>query len=68
MQGTLVLGPFTLAVRVAALDHLVGIDLRLDRPDRLFTLLLGVPFLSLKVALANGRDAELPSSAFEGAP
>lgn len=51
MDLTLPLGRVVLAVRFAALDHLVGFDLRLDQPDRYVTLLIGVPFVSFKVAV-----------------
>lgn len=43
-------GRFSVAVRFAARDHLVGLDLRLDHADR-YALLVGVPFVSLKLTV-----------------
>lgn len=37
-------------IRFALWDHIVGVDLRLDREDR-FTMIVGVPFVSVKFTL-----------------
>ena len=52
MEGhVLLLRKLKVGVRLAALDHLIGLDLRLDHEDRSFALIVGVPFLSLKLEL-----------------
>lgn len=50
MQGALRLWQVEVAVRVAVWDHLIGLDVRLDREDR-FSVLLGIPFVSFKLTI-----------------
>lgn len=41
-------------VRLDARDHLIGIDLMTDRSEdseRIFTLLIGIPFVSFKLSV-----------------
>lgn len=45
---------FILGVKFDTRDHLIGIDLLTDRSEdaeRVFTLLIGVPFLGLKLSV-----------------
>lgn len=50
MEKSLTAGRLSLAVRLAARDHLIGCDLRLDHADR-YALLVGLPFVSLKLTV-----------------
>ena len=53
MEATLPIGRVTLAIRFAAMDHLVGIDLRLDHADS-YSMIVGVPFMSIKITVRRG--------------
>lgn len=50
VERSVTVGPLTMAIRLAARDHLVGFDLRLDHADR-YALLVGLPFVSLKLTV-----------------